>query len=398
VRAIARAPRIEAFQETIVNLLSFLPRTAALATALAAATPLLAPAVATAAPTVKRFIDEATWHASIADSGEGYRFSFRGWVNGVTSPTDALRFDLVQKGKVIASMRCKIQPAEGDKLGWAECTSDTNKVLTATGALALRVVYIDDQTETEEVIRTFQWNVVAYDPGRGNGEVDFALMGDDLLGAGYAFHRSTKGSGGDAHDLEIYLWTAGALGAGTYQLRCTVDGKRLADIDTYVGTEGEFGGSVLKNNEITSYTWARAHVIPRELVWGTTEQVAKAYGNRTPPLAMGAHPGDWSCDLRSEGKVQRTFKFPVGADGRIQAHPSESAPGAPPLMAGEAVIDVYLGKDARDVRIRPDAIRKSHSFGLAWAKNERTDAVLKALPKASGHPDLKPAKAKKSKK
>jgi hypothetical protein len=382
-----------------VKLLSFLPRTAALATALAAATPLLAPAVATAAPapTVKRFIDEARWQARIEDSSEGYHIWFSGWVNGVTSPTDALRVELVQKGKVISSTRCKIQPAEGDKLGWAECRSDANKLMTATGDLVLRVVYIDDQTETEEVIRTFQWNVVAYDPGRGNGEVDFALMGDDLLGTAYAFHRATEGSG-SKYDLEIFTWTAGALGAGTYQLRCTVDGKRLADIDTYVGAEGQFGGSVLKNNEYTNYVWSRAQIIPRELVWGTTEEVAKAYAMRTPPLAMGAHPGEWSCDLRSEGKVQRTFKFPVGADGRIKAHPSESAPGAPPLMAGVTMIDVYLGKDARDVRIRPDAIRKSHSFGLPWAKNERTEAVLKALPKASGSPDLKPAKVKKSKK
>jgi hypothetical protein len=382
-----------------VNLLSFLPRTAALATALAAATPLLAPAVATAAPapTTRRFIDEARWQARIEDSSEGYHIWFSGWVNGVTSPTDALRIELVQKGKVIGSMRCNIQPAEGDKLGWAECRSDANKLMTATGDLVLRVVYIDDQTETEEVIRTFQWKVVAYDPGRGNGEVDFALMGDDLLGTAYAFHRATEGSG-SKYDLEIFTWTAGALGAGTYQLRCTVDGKRLADIDTYVGAEGQFGGSVLKNNEYTNYVWSRAQIIPRELVWGTTEEVAKAYALRTPPLAMGAHPGEWSCDLRSEGKVQRTFKFPVGADGRIKAHPSESAPGAPPLMAGVTMIDVYLGKDARDVRIRPDAIRKSHSFGLPWARNERTEAVLEALPKASGSPDLKPAKVKKSKK
>lgn len=37
------------------------------------------------------------------------------------------------------------------------------------------------------------------------------------------------------------------------------------------------------------------------------------------------HPGDWECQWRQDRDVLRTFRFTVGADGRIVPHAEQSA-------------------------------------------------------------------------
>lgn len=380
-----------------MKLLSFLPRTAALATVLAAATPLLAPAVATAepAPAAKRFIDEATWSLSLGNSGTGYSLTLKAWLSGVTSPSDAIRVELVQKGKVLGGKRCAITPAEGDKIGWIECSTHSEKLFTATGDVELRLIYIDDQSETEEVIRTFKSKVVAYED---IGEIEYGLLGDDLIGPGYVYHKRTRDSRDDLTP-EFYFWMATYPRASAYQLRCTIEGKRVPDLDTYVGSENRTSFGVRTGGEITEYGWSRVGVVPRKAHWGTREEVTAAHtGGAQNDFVFGEHPGAWSCDLRADGKVLRTLKFEVGVDGKVAAHPSQAAEGAPTLWPGVGMIDVYLPKEPPDFRVRPDAIRKSHSFGLSWAKNDRTEAFLKSLPAASGPADPKPFKGKKGKK
>jgi hypothetical protein len=365
----------------VTRLLSYLA-TAAMAGSLLAAVP-----AAEAAPPTKRFLDETSWSLNLRDEDNGYGFQFSGYVMGMTGKSDAVRIEMSQKGKALASLRCGLR--EANMPGVAEVTSCVSQdvQLTALGDVVAKLFYVDDQSESEELIRTFKLKVVAVD---GSGETNFGYYGDDLLGAAYAMHESTGHSGND-RTLLFYFWMAGDIPGGNAQLRCTVDGKRLADFEGYVnGGNGRVQLEARKGEQWLRYKWERVEIRAHNMRWGKRAETDKLVSGDF--VTVGDHPGAWSCDLRADGKVYRTFRFDVGADGTI-AHQSDAA-----VLPSVAMIEVALPKTPVDTRVRPDAIRAGHSLGLAWSNDERTKAMLKALPPASGTPDAPTVKVKAKKK
>lgn len=362
---------------------------------------LLSPAPAQAAAAPARILDESSWSLTLSDAHhDGYGFSFQGYVEGFTGPTDAVRVEWSQKGKKLASTRCTLEDSRTPNVGWANCQYSGPKI-TALGDLTVKVFYVDDQSETETLMRTFVVPVRAF-RGSNPGDINYGILADDLLAPGYAYHQ-TLSSKGDVQMLQLSFWSSGDLTGAGRVVRCTVDGKRLSDfLGATVVSDGPAIGVMNNRNDKKweEWRWKRNELRIYGLHWGTRAEVEKATGDKVDDktsVAAGDHPGAWSCDLRVEGQVQRTFRFTIGADGKVAPHPASAAPGALPLMSSVQMIDVILPKQAVDQRVRPEAIRASHSFGVAWPKIDAVQSALKELPPASGLADPEKVKAKKRK-
>jgi hypothetical protein len=120
------------------------------------------------------------------------------------------------------------------------------------------------------------------------------------------------------------------------------------------------------------------------LWWGPNVPGASA-GWSGPPVFLGDHPGLWSCDMRSEGVVLRTFRFQVDAQGQIVAHAAETAPGMPRMIDGLHMVDVrFPATNPRDAFFDPAAIRAGYQYGIPWSSPAAVAEMLGALPAAAG--------------
>jgi len=172
---------------------------------------------------------------------------------------------------------------------------------------------------------------------------------------------------------------------GDLKLRCTVDGAAIDDIPMSPEHAGRIEADTNpRTGKSLHYVWSHveAHA---EIFWGPDKN--PIYSN---PKRLADHPGKWDCMVRSNGKAIRELLFTVGADGMIAQDPIQSGKGASPTVDGVVAIDMRIPKDAGfDLRIRPDAIRKSRNFGLPWPEHPNAKAFLASLPPASGLPDPK---------
>ena len=365
----------------------------AAATATAAAAPKLPLASEQTPP---KFIDVTNLAVDGAGSDAGYRPRINTTVYGVTSDADAVRFDVMQNGKTLFSQRCPLEVSQKEKgKAIVQCVFD-GKPLTAAGELTARLVYIDDKAEAEYLLRDFKLKVETY---TFVGRKSYQVAQDDNLGQAYIWQRQTGDRYTD-YQLYGYFWAATDQ-SFRGKLRCSVGGTKLDDID--VGTDtGKVVVEALDNasGEERRLKWTQMKLMFDRILFGTRDEYAK---HRNMPVAelkdsrfLGDNPGDWTCDLRKDGAVVRTFRFQVNDQGRIAPHPAQSAPGAPMLRPDVVMIDVRLpGKNTYDLRVRGNAIKAAMAYGMPWPKDDSVKEMLAAAPADSGFPD--PGKGGKKK-
>ncbi len=343
--------------------------------------------------TPPKYVDVTALSVDGASSDAGYRPRIHTFVHGVTSDADAVRFEVMHKGKVLVSQRC---PLEGLKEETAQvhCTFD-GKPLTVAGDLTAQLIYIDDKEEKEYLLREFKLKVQAF---TFVGKTGYQVVQDDNLGQAYVWHRQTGDRFRD-YMLVAYFWAASDdTFAG--KLRCTVGGVKTPDIDASID-HGKVVVEALDNasGEDRRHKWTQMRLQLGSVFFGTLDEVSKyrnSGGDYKSWRFLGDNPGDWVCDLRKEGAVVRTFRFHVNKEGRIDPHPAQTAAGAPMLRTGVAMIDVRLpAKNTYDLRVRGAAIKGSMAYGMPWPKHDSLKDMLSAAPGDSGFPD--PGKGGKKK-
>lgn len=348
----------------------------------------------------RRYLDETELNVRLwnRDPEGGYQVLVDAIVYGVGSSQDAIRVDVRQGRGTLVSTRCGFDAIDGDA-GQLICRTDEAHRLSATGEVLIDLVYVDDVAETSTVMRSLRVNVRAYPYWVRNDERDRPIMGamhqidgSDLLGTAFAYMTNPGLRQTEANDPQsLQLFTAFS---GTYEgydavLRCRVGEERIPDRDISVYNYDDFGVDerVSSTADTRHVGWYRTRYEMRDLWWGTRISIPPSGTgyDTTNVVFLGDHPGLWSCDVRSNGAVLRTFRFQVGADGLVAAHGVESGPGAPGMLGGLHLVDVRLpSPSARDTAIDPAAIRAGWQYGTPWSVPAAVAEMLAALPAASG--------------
>lgn len=364
---------------------------------------LLAPAAPahaqTTAPT-RRALDETELNVRLfnPDPEGGYEVMVDAIVYGVTSSQDAIRVDVRQGRTTLVSTRCAFDERDGDA-GRLSCRTDESHRLRATGAVTVDLVYLDDVAETSAVLRTLQLNVRGYpywvrddDRGRHVMGTMYQLDGSDLLGTAFAWMEHPSLVQSDTNESQrVSFYTAFS---GTYDgldavLRCRVGEVRIPDLEVSTRDYADFGADerLSPTSDIRHVGWYRTRFQIQNLWWGPRLPMPASGSGYDPTnlVFLGEHPGAWSCDVRANGAVVRTFRFEVDVNGRIAAHAIESAAGAPAMIGGLHLIDVRIPSPSpRDVAVDPAAIRAGWQYGTPWLVPTAVAEMLGALPPAQG--------------
>lgn len=350
---------------------------------------------AQAAP--RRMVDEAELYVRLytASPEGGYLLRVDTVVYGVGSHQDAIRLDVRQGSRTLSSTRCPFDGVDGDA-GLLRCESGGE--LTATGDVSVDLVFVDDAMDATEVIRTMALRVLAYpywvrtDGRRQVMGTQYQIDGGDQLGTAFVYmsHPSLQQTGTDeTQRLVFYTTISGSPGESSAPvLRCTVGEERLPDVTTDLASFAELDVDewTAPSAEIRHVHWYRARITADGLWWGPRLSMQDGTGYDTSRITfLGDHPGAWSCDLRSEGRVWRTFRFTVDASGRVVPHAEQTAPTGLRLVPGLSLVDVrFPSSSTIDQAVDPAAIRRGAQYGHPWADAASVHDMLAALPPASG--------------
>ena len=346
-----------------------------------------------------RMVDESELYVRLwtPNHETGYVVRVDATVYGVTSSQDAIRLDVKQGRRQIATVRCPFR-ARDENAGQLRCETSRDTPLTATGDVTVDLVYVDDVAESTEVIRTLQLRVNAYpywirsDGSRQIMGSDWQIDGADMLGTAFAYMQSPSLQQTEANEpqaMSFYAAFSGSYSGRSAVLRCTAGGTRIPDRTVSMSSFGDFVGEerLSPQSEIRRVGWYRTRITVQDLWWGTRIEIpASGTGyNTAETVFLGQYPGLWSCDLRSEGNVLRTFRFTADAQGRVVPHAEQSGPGALRMLPGLALIDVRLpSPNTIDTIVDPAAIRRASQFGRAWTQPDAVREMLGALPPALG--------------
>ena len=317
-------------------------------------------------------------HAA-SDDKKGYNLRAFVAILGFASNTDRARIELRKGGKIFATVPCDLR-VDGS-YAHGECEYK-DKPLTPTGEIEGELIYTDDQTEKDYLVRTFRMTIVHL-----VGQYDaWSNAPDDVLAAGWMVLGHEDSGNDELRRPDLYLWSTGeSLPKPT--LRCVVNGtKKIPDIEL---SESGGGQQITidhqpKNGPETRVTWRRLSLMLR-VYWGKRDTVE----NRTiePDMAFSDNPGKWECSMRNGGKTLRLLNFTVDADGMLVQSEMQSGKNPIPVFSNRVVlIDMRLGKDAAsfEKRINPDAMKRSMGFGLPWPDHPRVKEIQASFPPKSG--------------
>ncbi len=348
-----------------------------------------------------RMLDESELYLRLwTPSPEGgYVVRLDATVYGITSDQDAIRLDVKQGTRTIATTRCRYSARDGDAGQLRNCETDSGAPLTATGDLRIDVVYLDDVAETSEVLRTLNVTVNAYpywvrnDGSRQIMGARYQIDGSDQLGTAFVYQENASLTQTEAHEPQaIYFYTtfSGSFsGGGSPVFRCTVNGERIPDRRTSWSSFAEYDVEerVSPTADTRRVGWYRARIHVQDLWWGTRIPLpASGSGYNTAETQfLGDHPGLWSCDFRRDGQVLRTFRFTADAQGRIAPHAEETSASPLRLLSSVHLVDVRIPNPSPiDAAVDPAAIRRASQYGRAWSAPDAVREMLAALPPASG--------------
>ena len=352
--------------------------------------------VAVAGPVI---LDEASVHVKlIQHASSGYGFSSYVELAGLASAKDAVRLDWKQHGKLLATAKCDLsfdeRAATHDFYATGRC--DYTGSVKAIGAVEAELVYRDDTTDKESVVRTFKMTVRTY---KGLIE-DWQIIPDDALAAAWIF-MGHDGRDASMHTASyrrptLYLWFTGGDWLNDGTLRCTVAGKKIPDID--LGrqsgddtTDIELAQKPKSGKQVT-YKWSKQR-FAMDVYWGKRETLdGDLAKTAAPDHVLADNPGAWECALRHDGKAIRQLAFTVDRDGMIQQDEIQSGKNAIATVSDKVVlVELRFTKDSAtyDRRIAPEAMKKSMGFGLPWPDHPKVKKIHASYPAKSGLPDPK---------
>src|SRR5262249_38354239 len=155
--------------------------------------------------------------------------------------------------------------------------------------------------------------------------------------------------------------TAPLLGNGETTLRCSVDGKKLPDFKSQVGSVMAAGQRQVQvdlniNGQTPQYRYDHLEVHPA-FRFGPRDD-SGTHDAKVVPWSIDP-PGKWDCFLRKDGKNVREFMFTVNDKGMVEPSAMQTGAHPVPTPPGTVLIDMRIPADnGLERRIRPDAMKK----------------------------------------
>jgi hypothetical protein len=321
------------------------------------------------------YVDESTVYFVANHGSDGYWVQAGGEITGEGSD-DTVYLEVKQGGKVLSKIPCSFGDAH-QGLDPIKCGEASQKPLKASGALQADLIVRSDKDDKLYLLRTFKVNVKKWD------NQQWQIEADDLLGPGYVALRSHEGD----PSPEFRFWIAASGETTGFTTRCKVNGKTTPDLATSIRDDAQIDVDLIKGEKRTTWLWAH--------VMATPDEQGLSVAKRAGAFSFAENPGTWSCELRRQGAMVRTFTFDVDKDGKLQAPPMQTAKDAPKLGPNVVQADMRIGKDnGVDKRIKPALLKKSRGFGLAWQQDEGIKVMLAALPPAYENANPTPVKKK----
>jgi hypothetical protein len=150
--------------------------------------------------------------------------------------------------------------------------------------------------------------------------------------------------------------------------RCFVNGKQIGSDQTNVSNRGGFNVSDSNSGEVLEYRPIRIltefFYVPPDLVSCLKN---KTFMSRAKVESfMATYPGQWECKITIDGKLARTVRFLVDANGQVPPHPEQTGPGA--LVSGDpltrfADVELAVEYDREAARAR---LGGTAFFGRPW--------------------------------
>lgn len=91
------------------------------------------------------------------------------------------------------------------------------------------------------------------------------------------------------------------------------------------------------------------------------------------------HPGNWECEWRLNRDVLRTFRFTVGADGRVQPHPEQNAGLELGANMFFAEMEIPAKGTGLDSRVHRNSVNRGAFLGRGF-KSPKGKALVRKLP------------------
>lgn len=223
--------------------------------------------------------------------------------------------------------------------------------------------------------------------------VYYQAVADDLLGSSTVVLRNT---GLPWSEVNFHFWAYqlgyGSIG-GDPSFRCAIDGQLLPELAQSNQTVSHLAGISVDYRDASAGpptgTTTRSYVhyvVSPNLASGPRESWNPAW------TRVEDHPGSWVCQLRSNLRLVREFRFTVDATGIVSQAPTGGSGFSLPPWS-RFVETRFPASNFLDVSFQPDAIRRTAFFGHAWPASPAVTAMLGALPAAFGHSDAPPAAA-----
>jgi hypothetical protein len=353
---------------------------------------LLAPVLAVAAPlpgsdhSPPVLLDVASPYAMVnkSNTDSGWRLKMGFQVFGATSKTDRIRIELRQGKKVAATGTCGGTYYEDAKAFDVGCEIDpAGKGIQPIGAVEVDIIYTDDQTDKDYFVNTLKMNVKKM---KGIGTfVDWAIIPDDILALGYVRQSHDPN---ESDDVTFEFWSTHYPGSKAATFRCTVDGKKIPDIEPSVG-DSDYGGENTISHQSTTDKATKEWKFHR--IGARLKAVKSGPKGKSPAdqiLYLVDHKGAWDCTLRIEGKPFRTFTFSVSDKGRVEPSAMQSGKWSLTMATNVVMVDMRIPKDnGYEARIRQDALKKSVGWGLPWPDHPKAKEAQAAFPPSMGTPD-----------
>jgi hypothetical protein len=343
--------------------------------------------------------------------------SYRVW--GEFPDRTILKYFVKKSGKSLGEVRCQTRTRHQPLLHsglphlFAEGCADRKLLVQDAGDFQVEWHLINGDNDADTTLGTDTFTVRAaprYDVGqnlRPTYPIMYVDRNAELLSA-VAYHRpdmvpvyldldSTKinDKRGDGIDLIVPAapsYASGDVVDGSH-VRCTVDGAKV-DLKTPWSTgssngtrsdevkvtslrgilaEAETpnpGGNPLVNKDPILF---RSYYLQLPLTFSGKRE-------RNEATTIAGRAGKWECEWRNgQLKTLRTFRFNVGADGRIERHAEQTQHGLS-LAPGASFIEMVIPKDdPLDARTQPSSLA-SGAFNGRGLKSASVLAIAKTVP------------------
>ena len=356
---------------------------------------------------------------TVKDTQDGKPYA-KGWnleaelrIFGEVPDHSAFKLVVKKDGNAVATLRKDASiyhykpPAFDDMPSqmWQSALNDRNQVITGEGAFDLEVYLVKGDDLSEHLARTHRIDVRKVTRVRGalnepdaheyyinrHGEAAVAVIHQRPKRED-PYIAEDRADTYDYNVIDVYFGvsaTSEGLSPDVGYLRSTVNGQPLDLSAIQNSNKDKVSGDLAADRDYQVIHTAAGNVkeavdfrqyrMTLPLTFGKADDPARS---RIHP-SISDSPGNWEITYVVDGAPVRTWRFAVGDDGSIAAHPEEAGVS---LGAGAHLVEMVVpdGGTYVDARLVPDQAKAGGFYGHAW-QSEEMKAAAAAIP-AKGTP------------